>query len=78
LAIAFLSILYLLIFSGLLIMMNTTTAKVRAIDLTDCLADITSNIISASPEHYLLPSDIFEDLILQAINDLIDAVTFCV
>jgi hypothetical protein len=53
-------------------MTNTTTAKVRAIDLTDCLADITSNIISASSEHYLLPSDIFEDAVLTALNELID------
>ncbi len=38
---------------------------------TDSLADITDNIIQDS-EHYLLPSDIFEKAILEAINDLID------
>lgn len=52
-------------------MTNTTTAKVRTIDLTECLPDITANTIHNS-EHSLLPSDIFEPLILQAINDLID------
>ena len=49
---------------------NPATQK-RIIDLTDSLADLTANIIYDS-EHYLLPSDIFEDAILGAINDLID------
>ncbi|MEM9509841.1 MAG: hypothetical protein AAGA16_19525 [Cyanobacteria bacterium P01_E01_bin.35] len=43
----------------------------RTIDLTDSLPDITSNIIHDS-EHYQLPSDIFEDDVFQALNDLID------
>lgn len=51
---------------------ETTNSIVRTIDLTDCIPDITTNIIHESSEHYLLPSDIFEDVILQAINDLID------
>ncbi|MBW4533701.1 MAG: hypothetical protein KME09_07155 [Pleurocapsa minor HA4230-MV1] len=50
---------------------SATTTNVRVIDLSECLADITANTIYNS-EHNLLPSDIFEDVILQAINDLID------
>ena len=41
------------------------------IDLTDSLPDITANIIHDS-QHYLLPSNIFEGAVLEAINDLID------
>ena len=41
------------------------------IDLTDSLPDITGNIIHDS-EHHRLPSNLFEDAILEAINDLID------
>lgn len=48
-----------------------TQTRSRQIDLTDSLADITANIIHDS-EHHLLPSDIFENTILEAINDLID------
>jgi hypothetical protein len=44
----------------------------RNIDLTDSIPDLTANIIHNSAEHYLLPCDIFEDVILQAVNDLID------
>ncbi len=55
--------------------MNQATPQTQTpspqIDLTDSLADITDNIIQDS-EHYLLPSDIFEKAILEAINDLID------
>ena len=55
--------------------MNQTTLQTQTpypqIDLSECLTDITANIIYDS-EHYLLPSDIFEDAILGAINDLID------
>ena len=43
----------------------------RIIDLTDSLADITANIIHDS-EHHQLPFNLFEDAILEAINDLID------
>jgi hypothetical protein len=43
---------------------STTTAKARVIDLSECLADITANTIHNS-EHSLLPSDIFEPLILR-------------
>ena len=42
-----------------------------SIDLNDCLEDITTNIIHDS-EHFLLPSDIFEDAVFEAVNDLID------
>jgi hypothetical protein len=59
-------------FQVLILTNSTTIEKVRTIDLTECLPDITSNIISASPEHYLLPSDIFEDIVFTAINELID------
>jgi hypothetical protein len=52
--------------------LSTATKKKRIIDLSECLPDITANIIHHSAEHYLLPSDIFEDVILQAVNDLID------
>ena len=43
----------------------------RIIDLTDSLPDLTANIIKDS-EHHQLPSSLFEDTILEAINDLID------
>jgi hypothetical protein len=48
-----------------------STSTVRTIDVTNCIPDITENIIHDS-EHSLLPSDIFEGVTLQAINDLID------
>lgn len=48
-----------------------TIIKSRIIDVTDSIPDITANIIHDS-EHYQLPSDIFEDLVFQALNDLID------
>jgi hypothetical protein len=51
---------------------KTSTSTVHIIDLTDCIPDITANIIHHSSEHYLLPSDIFENVTLQAVNDLID------
>ena len=60
--------------------MNQATLQTQTtdyqIDLTDSLADITANIIHDS-EHYLLPSDIFEDAVLGAINDLIDDFANC-
>ena len=43
----------------------------RIIDLTDSLPDLTANIIEDS-EHHQLPSNLFEDAILEVINDLID------
>lgn len=43
----------------------------RIIDLTDSIPDITANLIHDS-EHFQLPSDIFEKLVFQALNDLID------
>ena len=46
-------------------------ATSRVIDLNDSIPDITANYIHDS-EHFQLPSDIFESLIFQAINDLID------
>lgn len=54
--------------------MTTTTASASLriiIDLTDSLPDITANIVNDS-EHYQLPSDIFEDAVFTAINELID------
>ncbi|NJO99010.1 MAG: hypothetical protein HC764_25945 [Pleurocapsa sp. CRU_1_2] len=53
-------------------MTHIATTKVRTIDLSDAIPDITANIILDSAEHYQLPSDIFEDVILQAVNDVID------
>ncbi len=52
-----------------LIASNTKVKPV--IDLSDSLADITANIIHDS-EHFQLPSEIFESIILKAINDLVD------
>lgn len=49
----------------------TKTHTSRIVDLSDSLPDITANLIQDS-EHFQLPSDIFEDLIYQALNDLID------
>ena len=43
----------------------------RIIDLTDSIPDITANVI-IDTEHYQLPSDLFEDAVYQALNDLID------
>jgi hypothetical protein len=52
--------------------LTQSTPKVqRIIDLTDSIPDITANIIHNS-EHHQLPSDIFENLIFEALNDLID------
>ena len=48
-----------------------TQTPCHQIDLSECLTEITANIIHDS-EHYLLPSDIFEKAVLEAINDLID------
>ncbi len=57
-----------------------TTASIqtsqRIIDLTDSIPDITANLIHDS-EHYQLPSDIFENAVLEAINDLIDDFADC-
>lgn len=50
---------------------TTSTTEARVIDLSECLADITANIIHNS-EHHLLPSDIFEDAVFQALNELVD------
>lgn len=41
------------------------------VDLTDSVPDIAANLIYGSQYHHL-PSDIFEALIVQLINDLID------
>ncbi|NJK58793.1 MAG: hypothetical protein HC939_23840 [Pleurocapsa sp. SU_5_0] len=43
----------------------------RIIDLTNSIPDITANLIHDS-EHFQLPSDLFEDLLFEALNDLID------
>lgn len=50
---------------------NTTLNQTRTIDLSDSLPDMTANIIHDS-EHYLLPSNIFEDAIFATINELVD------
>lgn len=60
--------------------MNETTLQTQTpspqIDLSECLTDITANIIHDS-EHYQLPSNIFEKAVLEAINDLIDDFADC-
>lgn len=43
----------------------------RIIDVSDNLPDITANVVHDS-EHHQLPSDIFEDVIFDALNDLVD------
>lgn len=43
-----------------------------SIDVKDCLEDVTANFIAESTEHYQLPSDLFESVLFQAMNDLID------
>ena len=50
---------------------QVSTPKIPIIDLTDSITDITANLIHDS-EHHQLPSDIFEKLVFQALNDLID------
>jgi hypothetical protein len=55
-----------------LVSIQTETATVRVIDVTDCIPDITANLISASPEHSNLPPKQFESLVFQALNDLVD------
>jgi len=49
----------------------STDQSNRIIDLTECIPDITTNLIVDS-EHYQLPSDLFEEALLKALNDLID------
>lgn len=51
--------------------MTTTISTNRTIDLSQSLADITSNLIHDS-EHHLLPSDLFENVLFEVIEDLID------
>ena len=43
----------------------------RIINVTESFPDITANLIVDS-EHYLLPSDLFEGVLFEALNDLID------
>ena len=50
---------------------STTRSPSLIIDLSDAIADITENIIQDS-DHYQLPSDIFENAVMRAINDLVD------
>ena len=50
---------------------STSIDKHRIIDLTDSIPDITANLIDDS-QHYQLPSELFEDAVFQALNDLID------
>ena len=45
--------------------------RVRIIDVTECIPDITDNYIIES-EYSEIPADIFENLVFQALNDLID------
>lgn len=49
----------------------TNNQQQRIINLTEAIPDITSNLIVDS-EHYQLPSDLFEDVLFEALNDLID------
>lgn len=55
-----------------LVSIQTETATVRVIDVTDCIPDITANLISTSQKHSNLPTDLFENLVFQALNDLVD------
>ena len=45
--------------------------KHRIIDLTDSIPDITANLIHDS-QHHQLPSELFENAVFKALNDLID------
>ena len=45
--------------------------KHRIIDLTDSIPDITANLIHDS-QHHQLPSELFENAVFEALNDLID------
>jgi two-component SAPR family response regulator len=48
-----------------------STNKKYSIDLSEAIPDITNNVIHDSRFNQL-PSDIFEQVIFQALNDLID------
>jgi hypothetical protein len=50
---------------------QTATATQYSIDLSESIPDITNNVIHDSRFNQL-PSDIFEQVIFQALNDLID------
>ena len=52
-------------------MKNQIHQQQRIIDLTDALPDITSNLVVDS-QHYNLPPSLFEDLMFEALNDLVD------
>lgn len=59
-------------------MFSTTIAQSTAstqdrfnVDLTNAIPDIAASLIHDS-EHSQLPSDIFEKLVFQALNDLVD------
>lgn len=56
-------------------MINSTIEQNHTIDLSECLSDITSNIIFDS-EYSNFPADIFEEVVFQALNDLIDDFAF--
>ena len=43
----------------------------RIINVTECIPDITANLVVDS-EHYLLPPYLFEGVLFEALNDLID------
>ena len=49
--------------------MSKSTSDI--IDLTDSVSDIAANLIHNS-EYNQLPSDIFESLVFQVINELVD------
>ena len=51
--------------------LSQSKVTTNIINLTDCIADIAFNYIHDS-EHFDIPSDIFEDLILKALNELVD------
>ena len=52
---------------------QTAATKVtpRIINVTESIPDITANLVVDS-EHYLLPSPLFEGVLFEALNDLID------
>ena len=61
------------IFSGKTMTLSISRIKTtsRIVDLTDSLPDIAANLIHDS-EHFQLPSDIFEEVLFEALNDLVD------
>lgn len=54
--------------------MNSTnnTPNRYNLDLTDCIQDTTANYTESHPELFQCPSDIFEDEVFNAIDELIE------